>query len=401
MSIAASNRRAVGDAGFTVIELLVATALMMVVTGAIFSLMNPTQGMFQAQPEVSDMQQRLRVGIDSMQKDLMMAGAGTYTGQSAGTLTYFMAPLTPYKMFGTSPDPVAGVFFRNDAISFMYVPPTPSQTTISDPMPAQSSEIKVTPQPNCPGNKQNQLCGFEENDHLIIFDEEGHWDFFTVTEVQDAAAHLQHRLNDFSTSYAAGSNVTAILAGMYYLNANDATKTYQLMFHDGVEESAVVDNVVKLEFQYFGEAQPPQLTGKPLANKPGPWTTYGPVPPQLGTVKGGWPAGENCTFMVQNGQHAPRLPPLAAGIGQVELTEALLTDGPWCPNAAATNRFDADVLRVRRVRVTVRVQAALASLRGPASALFMKGGTATVGAKFVPDQEIRFDVTPRNMNLGR
>ena len=29
------------------------------------------------QPEVSDLQQRLRVGIDTLQKDLVMAGAGT------------------------------------------------------------------------------------------------------------------------------------------------------------------------------------------------------------------------------------------------------------------------------------------------------------------------------------
>jgi hypothetical protein len=64
-------------------------------------------------------------------------------------------------------------------------------------------------------------------------------------------------------------------------------------------------------------------------------------------------------------------------------------------------RFDADLLRVRRVRATIRVQAALEAMRGPASALFLKGGTATDSTRWIPDQEISFDVTPRNLNLGR
>jgi len=41
------------------------------------------------------------------------------------------------------------------------------------------------------------------------------------------------------------------------------------------------------------------------------------------------------------------------------------------------------------------------ALRGPAGVLFTYGGTSTGGARLVPDQEIRFDITPRNMNLGR
>src|SRR5688500_9850183 len=171
-----SLRRVRSEAGFTIVELLIASMIMIVVTGAIFSMVNPAGGMFQAQPEVSDMQQRLRVGIDTLQKDLIMAGAGTYTGKAAGALSYFMAAILPYQAFGAPTDQSTGVYFRKDAISLMYVPVTPSQTTISQPMPAQSAEIKVHPQPNCPGNAQIDLCGFEVNDRLIIFDDQGNWD---------------------------------------------------------------------------------------------------------------------------------------------------------------------------------------------------------------------------------
>jgi hypothetical protein len=97
-----------------------------------------------------------------------------------------------------------------------------------------------------------------------------------------------------------------------------------------------------------------------------------------------------------------RIPDLAPGsVGLVEITPAMLQDGPWCPGPAAPNRFDADMLRVRRVGVAMRVQVASADLRGPAGVLFTRGGTSKASARLVPDQEISFDVTPRNLNLGR
>jgi hypothetical protein len=388
--------RAKSNGGFTLLEVLIATALMMTVTGAIFGMMNPSQGLFQTQPEVSDLQQRLRVGVDTLQKDLIMAGAGTYTGASAGALSFFVAPILPYRAIGDDTDASKGIFFREDAITMMYVPPTPAQTTISASMPANSSEIKVTSQPNCP-SKQTQLCGFQVGMRLIIFDPDGNWDTFTVTQVQDSAAHLQHRGQDFTVSYAAGARVTQVKTATYYLNP----QTNQLMFYDGWDADVpVVDNVVGLKFEYFGDAQPPELTGKPLTAAYGPWTTYGPKPVPLTETRNGWAAGESCVFAVQNGQHVPRLEDLSDNVGQVPLTKEMLSDGPWCPDPAKPNRFDADLLRLRRVRVTLRVQVGLERLRGPAGLLFAKGGTGN-GSRVVPDQEVSFDVTPRNLNLGR
>ena len=62
--------------GFTIMEMLIATGIMMTVTGAVFTLMNPTQGTYKAQPEVSDMQQRMRVGaVAPRPPRLLTAGA--------------------------------------------------------------------------------------------------------------------------------------------------------------------------------------------------------------------------------------------------------------------------------------------------------------------------------------
>jgi hypothetical protein len=100
--------------------------------------------------------------------------------------------------------------------------------------------------------------------------------------------------------------------------------------------------------------------------------------------------------------HVPRLPWLgAADTLLVAIGAGLLTDGPWCPDGSAPNRFDADLLRIRRVRVTVRAQAASRGLRAGDGRLFARPGTSRGGTLMVPDGSITFDVTPRNLNARR
>jgi hypothetical protein len=390
-----SSKARRGQRGFTVIEMLFATAIMMAVTAATFALMNPAHGMFAAQPEVMDMQQRLRIGVDTLYKDLLMGGAGTYSGAMTGSLGHYFSPIMPLRIGNQSPDPV-GSFFT-DRITVMYVPPTPAQTTIRDSMPNNSSEIKVNQQPGCP--KNDPLCGFSDGMQLMIMDASGSWDTFTVTHVQDAALHLQHRGEDLNKAYNAGSYIAQINMYTYWLKTDTVAETYQLMRYDGHQSDVpIADNVVGLFFEYYGEPAPPQL-------RPGmtPSTTYGPAPPALGVdnTADNWGAGENCTFTVAAGVQIPRLSTLTAHHGLVKLTQAQLTDGPWCPDSAQAARYDADLLRIRKVRVTMRVQVADKSLRGPAGPLFVRGGTSRGAERLIRDQEIKFDVTARNLGLGR
>jgi hypothetical protein len=377
------NRRRL--AGFTIVEMLIATFVMMAVTGAVFTLLNPAQGISQAQPEVSDLQQRMRVGVDTLTKDLIMAGAGVYMGSSAGALYNFFAPIMPY---------------RDGDLN-------PAQTGVVQNLGnGNSQELVVKPQLNCGLDKHDQLCGFTDGTRALIYDVDGSWDTMTLTTIQDEALHLQHS-GKLSSAYDSGSAmITEVATHTYYLKTDINTNTYQLMHYDGAQtDLPVVDNVVKLSFSYFGDPQPPMLIpGKSLceAGLKGPFTTYGPRPPCLGLApRGTYPTGENCAFTVAGGVQVPRLPSLAATTGEVELTQAMLTDGPWCPDPTFDRRYDADLLRIRRVMVTLRVQAAVASLRGPAGVLFTRGGTSTSSQRYVPDQEIKFSVTPRNMTLGR
>ena len=96
-----------------------------------------------------------------------------------------------------------------------------------------------------------------------------------------------------------------------------------------------------------------------------------------------------------SGLPVARLAALAGGAALTPLTAAMLSDGPWCPDEASAKRWDADLLRIRKVGITIRVEAAASALRGPASALFANGWTSRDVNRWVPDQEIRFEVSPR------
>lgn len=385
--------------GFTLIEVLIAALVMATVIGAVFAVFHPTHGTFQAQPEASDLQQRLRVGSEALTRDLMMAGAGTYAGPSTGTLMRFFAPIVPARpgSIGQMTGPA-----QSDALTVMYVPKTASQTVTTSPMASASDDVPIDAGPGCPIG--DLLCGFAEGMAAVIFDEAGSHDVFAISASSSPAARLVHRDGAFSKAYGQGAYVAEVIRHSYYFDA----AALQLRRSDGPQSDLpVLDNVVGLSFAYFGEPSPPELI-RPLADVEGPWTTYGPRPPPIGVddPDDGWGPGENCIFGATGAGHTPRLGPLGQpGSALVPLPLAMLADGPWCPDGSSAARYDADLLRIRKVRVALRVQTGVASLRGAASAaadaLFRRGGTSRGGYRWVPDQEIRFDVTPRNLGLGR
>lgn len=208
--------------------------------------------------------------------------------------------------------------------------------------------------------------------------------------------------SDVITVLTVPRNATQPIGTTYWLKRDVPTTTYQLMTVDGSNgiDVPVVDHVVVLGFEYFGDPQPP-MPRKPLSDPIGPWTTYGPKPSL--TADAPFAAGENCVFVSDTSSTPqPRLPALAANGGALAiLGSSQLTDGPWCPNDSAPDRWDADLLRIRGVGVRIRVQAALTALRGPAGALFVNGGTSRGGDRWLPDMEVRFHVAPRNLNLIR
>lgn len=65
-----------GQAGFSLVELMVAMVMTLIVSGAIFGLLTGGQNAFRREPELTDRQQNIRVAMDVIKRDVAAAGAG-------------------------------------------------------------------------------------------------------------------------------------------------------------------------------------------------------------------------------------------------------------------------------------------------------------------------------------
>ncbi len=354
------------DHGFSLLELLLSLAIVLVISGATLSMMAASAGTARTQPVAVDLQQRARVGADQLFHDLYMAGAGMYYGATAGPLRRFFAPVVPRRMGLQNPDPPNVA--RADAITLMFVPTTRAQSALRMPLPTSASDLRVNFLPHCPAG--DLLCALGVGTSLVVFDTEGHFDFFTVTQTIGDAGHLrQWQASHAIHGYVPGAAVAEAEWHTYYFDAPNR----QLRHFDGyLTDIPVVDEVVGLTFAYFGDPAPPDA----------------PRPP-LGTV--------NCLYDASGGLlPAQTLPRLAGSLAALPLT--VFSDGPWCGDGE--NVFDADLLRVRQVRVTLRLQAGNTMFRGQTTD-FAVAGKSLNAAQRVADYVVRFDVAPRNMGWDR
>jgi type IV pilus assembly protein PilW len=80
------TRRVSHEAGFSLIELMVAMVITLIVSGAIYGLLAGGQNAFRREPELTERQQNIRMSMDVIMRDVANAGAG---------LPAFMQVFTP------------------------------------------------------------------------------------------------------------------------------------------------------------------------------------------------------------------------------------------------------------------------------------------------------------------
>ena len=240
----------------------------------------------------------------------------------------------PYRCSRAGGDPPET--FRADTVTVMYSLSS-AKPRLATALPAESGQARVNIGPGCPLN--DAVCGLSRASTVLASDDTRSVDAFHVDDVQDTVLVLRHTMSDSAKSYAPGSRLVEAVVRSYFLKVDAGADSVQLVRDDGNGAAVpVVDHVVALGLEYFGGASNTE--------------------------------------------------PLDASV---------LADGPWLPDAVAPNRFDADLLRIRSIAVTIRVESALATLRGPAGPLFSRGGTSRRGSRFLPDFQIRVHVSPRNL----
>ena len=96
--------------GFSFVELVVSMAIMLAITSSMFAFIDSARGVFEIDLERADMQQRARVSMDALFRDLVMAGAGLQT-----------PAIAPFRRGDDNPDSPGSAF--SDRISVRYAPP--------------------------------------------------------------------------------------------------------------------------------------------------------------------------------------------------------------------------------------------------------------------------------------
>jgi len=382
--------------GFTLVEFMVATAVTLVALGLAVSLVVPASSAFQSLPEAADLQQRVRVAIDALRSDLTSAGGAFSLGWGAeGALTW--PAVLPCRWTGTPLSSVAGGCARADRITILSMASAAPQALAAAAVDDPGLPIRLVPASAC--TLDRAACRLHAGSLMLIADGTSAFDLFTATAISPDGGQVTHALGRLSGPYAAGALVGEVTARSYYLAVEPATGIPQLRRAEGAGPSfPVVDHAVALTFEYFGDPTPPAVISPddPVRRT----VSYGPRPPPRGTDNpfDAWPVGENCTFADDGERQVARLAVLSVGAsGLAPLPLSMFADGPWCPDPNSPNRYDADLLRIRLVRVMVRLQAQSSSVRGMSAAWFSNPGLARDATRLVPDIEVTFDVAPRSM----
>jgi prepilin-type N-terminal cleavage/methylation domain-containing protein len=350
------------DRGFTLIELLVASLISCVVMGVLLRLAVTAQRQTRTLADAADLQQRLRVAADRIRADLVMAGAGPSTGSIP--FASLVPAVVPARTGTRAADPV--VTFFNDRISILRASGPGAQTSLVSAMAGPAAWLAIdTTAAGCAGSAG---CGFAAGDRALVVDPADPALAFDVFTVADAGAGYVSPAGPLARPYAAGSLVVKIVERIYYLDRPGL----RLMLYDGdASDVPLVDHVVDLRFTYFVD---PSAVSVP--------------PPAAGTSTCVYSAGSPPASLLSE----------LGGLALQPADASLLTDGPIC--GGGVRRYDADLLRVRRIRVTLRLEAEAAELRA-SGARFARPGSSPGGVDEVADEQVTFDVAPRNMNLSR
>lgn len=351
--------------GFSLVETCVALALAAIVVSTAVGLATTNVALTEYVPAAVEVQQRARAAVMLLQTDLAMAGAGADSGGRAGPLVAWVPPILPRHAALSGGDSASTA--RADVIAIDYVAASAPVMTTAAPIAGDAATLTIAPTAGCPASAT--LCGLEKGTVVLVHDGTGRHALYSVTASSAAGAAIA-ALQSASPSFPAGAFVVPIVVREYSF---DADARQLLRRDDGGAAVAVIDEVVAMSVEYWGDPQPPASPRPPLGVS-------------------------NCLYDAAGHSNGalPVLPIEGGSLAPLPLS--MLADGPWC--GEGDRAFDVDLLRIRAVRIRLRVQAGVDRFRlvGPD---YLHPGSAARPMSAVPDMSFVVDATPRNLNLGR
>ncbi len=340
--------------GFTLADLLVATAIALATLAVVTAALPPVLDAVQIVPDATDLQQRARA------TELLLAGV--IGGAGAGADIIGESPLPravpavwPRRVL-TGADAPGSAWA--DRLTVWHVQARAAQAPVAAAVLPGDVTVRLTWHPAC---GVHPSCGFRRGDLVLVYSRTGAMALASLAAVQDLLLTLESPVDQAIDVPAFAAVLSATMLSF------DAVRRQVRRADDSAPTQPVTDDVVGMRVRYYGISAAPR-----------------------------WPAMPGADTCAVSADGTPRLPLLGPVPGPpVELTLADLTDGPWC--GAGTWRFDADMLRIRAVRVALRFQAISPGVRGRAAEWFAMPGHARRPGQEVRDVELDVFVTAPNL----
>jgi Tfp pilus assembly protein PilV len=214
--------------GFSVVELLVAMAVMTTCLTAMLSLVVTGQSIARLQPEAADQQQRARTARQAIGDALARAGAGLDRGPRAGPLDSFFAPVARSIEGGLTVWSVTGAT---------------AQGTLALPLGPVSTTADIVAEATCPAGQS--ACAFSADTSAIVFDSTGCHEAVRIDDVLPSVLVLRPATR--ACAFGGGAAIAAGEARTYFVD----TSAKQLLRRDEATGTTLplVDNVAAMDVE--------------------------------------------------------------------------------------------------------------------------------------------------------
>lgn len=161
---------AAGARGFSLVEVLIALALMVTLGGALMALVLAGGSIARAQPEAWDVHQRARIAMQTLGAELALAGAGPDRGPGRGPLAASFPPIE---------------IAADGSLTVWYVTGRGGQASLASALPAGGADAAIANAGDCPAARP--ACAFTAGSTAILFRPGGSRAALRIDAVSDVA----------------------------------------------------------------------------------------------------------------------------------------------------------------------------------------------------------------------
>ena len=184
--------------GFTVIEILIALAIVMLIAGALASVVEPARAAFDRVPAELDLQQRGRTAIEVITQAVRSAGKNVPATNALGAFSEIVPAVS------VADPEESGDAFATLTVIVPVVDGAQGVLVVNQPGAGAALTLATAPCPNV-----KDVCGFNPGMSAVITDGAGHSDVFVVVSTVVGSRRLTaDRI--FSQPYPIGSAVIEI-----------------------------------------------------------------------------------------------------------------------------------------------------------------------------------------------